>query len=176
MLHDYFSMEQCFDNLNVISQFCLTNSAQFTQFLHFHVGINFQKVLTDFLFILKCIIFTIEIKLNQIYGSKLITFTINNMTNSSKEAEFITQWNGILDYKIDEQNLRRPNFQFFYNALESLLRRLNFNIDSAKSDATINGEAERLYFIKFCGFVQKLYQLSDASFNFYYFDLINPSK
>lgn len=98
------------------------------------------------------------------------------MANSSKEAEFITQWNGLLDYKIDEQNLRRPNFQFFYNALESLLRSLNFNIDSAKNEANINGESERLYFIRFCGFVHRLYQLSDSSFNFYYFDLLSPSK
>lgn len=101
------------------------------------------------------------------------------MSNSSKEAEFISQWNGLLDYNIDEQNLRRPNFQFFYSALESLLRSLNFNIDSAKNEAlnnnNNNSDAERLYFIKFCGFVHRLYQLSDSSFNFFYLDLINPS-
>lgn len=99
----------------------------------------------------------------------------NPSKEKDKEAEFITQWNGLLDYKIDEQNLRRPDFQFFYNALESLLRSLNFDIDSAKNEV-INSEAERLYFIKFCGFVHRLYQLSDASFNFYYFDLLSPSK
>lgn len=95
---------------------------------------------------------------------------------SSKEAEFIAQWNGILDYKIDEQNLRRPNFQFFYNALESLLRKLNFNIEAAKSEVSNCNDGERMYYIKFCGFVHRLYQLSDGSFNFYYFDLIHPSK
>lgn len=95
---------------------------------------------------------------------------------SSKEAEFITEWNGLLDYKIDEQNLRRPNFQFFYNALESLLRSLNFNIDAAKEEAANSADADRTYYIMFCGFVQRLYQLSDPKFSFYYFDLINPSK
>lgn len=95
---------------------------------------------------------------------------------SSKEVEFISQWNGLLDYKIDEQSLRRPNFQFFYNALESLLRNLNFNIDAAKGEALGSIEAERMYFVKFCGFIHRLYQLSDSTFNFYYLDLINPSK
>lgn len=94
---------------------------------------------------------------------------------SNKEAEFISQWNGLLDYKIDEHNLRRPNFQFFYSALESLLRSLNFDIDNAKNEALNNSDAERLYFIKFCGFVHRLYQLSDTNFNFFYLDLINPS-
>lgn len=98
------------------------------------------------------------------------------MTSSSKEAEFISQWNGLLDFKIDESNLRRPNFQFFYGALESLLRSLNFNIEAAKNESAINQDAERLYYIRFCGFVQRLYQLSDESFNFFYLDLINPSK
>lgn len=95
---------------------------------------------------------------------------------ANKEAEFISQWNGLLDYKIDEQNLRRPNFQFFYNALESLLRNLNFNINAAKSEALGSSEAERMYFVKFCGFIHRLYQLSDSTFNFYYLDLINPSN
>lgn len=95
---------------------------------------------------------------------------------SSKEAEFITQWNGLLDYKIDEHNLRRPNFQFFYNALESLLRSLNFNIEKAKEEAANSTDVDRTYYIMFCGFVHRLYQLSDSSFKFYYFDLINPSK
>lgn len=99
------------------------------------------------------------------------------MTSSSKEAEFISQWNGLLDFKIDENNLRRPHFQFFYGALESLLRSLNFNIEAAKNETTVsNPESERLYYIRFCGFVQRLYQLSDESFNFFYLDLINPSK
>lgn len=97
------------------------------------------------------------------------------MSSSSKEAEFISQWNGLLDFKIDENSLRRPNFQFFYGALESLLRNLNFNIESAKNEAINNSDGERLYFIRFCGFVQRLYMLSDSSFNFYYLDLINPS-
>lgn len=100
---------------------------------------------------------------------------------SSKEAEFITQWNGLLDYKIDEHNLRRPNFQFFHLALESLLRSLNFNIEATKDEARAvaisnNADPERTYYIMFCGYVHRLYQLSDKSFNFYYFDLTNPSK
>lgn len=95
---------------------------------------------------------------------------------TSKESEFITQWNGLLDYKIDEQNLRRPNFQFFYCALESLMRSLNFDIETAKENAKEQSDPDRAYFIMFCTFIQRLYQLSDASFNFYYFDLMNPSK
>ena len=98
------------------------------------------------------------------------------MSSSTKEAEFILQWNGLLDFKIDENSVRRPNFQFFYGALESLLRSLNFNIESARNEAMNNPEAERLYFITFCGFVHRLYQLSDETYNFYYLDLINPSK
>lgn len=94
----------------------------------------------------------------------------------SKEADFSTQWNGLLDYKIDEQNLRRPNFQFFYSALESLLRSLNFNIDVAKTEAANSIDPDRTYYIMFCGFVQRLYQLSDPTFKFYFFDLINPSN
>lgn len=106
--------------------------------------------------------------------SKFHTNQSVNMT--SKEQEFITIWNGLLDYKIDEQNLRRPNFQFFYHALESLLRSLNFDIEAAKENAKTHGDPDRAYFILFCSFVHRLYQLSDPSFNFYYFDLINPSK
>ncbi|XP_055305682.1 kinetochore protein Nuf2-B [Sitodiplosis mosellana] len=94
---------------------------------------------------------------------------------SSKEAEFISQWNGLLDFKIDESSVRRPNFQFFYSALESLLRSLNINIESARIEAMNNHDSERLYFITFCGFVQRLYQLSDEAHNFYYLDLINPN-
>lgn len=97
------------------------------------------------------------------------------MSSSTKEAEFILQWNGLLDFKIDENSVRRPNFQFFYSALESLLRSLNFNIESARNEAMNNPDAERLYFITFCGFVHRLYQLSDETYNFYYLDLINPS-
>lgn len=95
---------------------------------------------------------------------------------TSKETEFITIWNGLLDYKIDEQNLRRPNFLFFYHALESLLRSLNFDIETAKENAKMHSEPDRAYFILFCSFVHRLYRLSDPSFNFFYFDLINPSK
>lgn len=95
---------------------------------------------------------------------------------STKEAEFISQWNDLLDFKIDENNLRRPNFAFFYSALESLLRSLNFNIEEAKGEGFDGPEAERLYYIRFCGFVQRLYQSSDKTYNFYYLDLINPSK
>lgn len=95
---------------------------------------------------------------------------------SSKEQEFTTTWNGLLDFKIDEQNLRRPNFQFFYHALESLLRSLNFDIEAAKEKAKAHSDPDRAYFILFCSFVHRLYQLSEPSFNFYYFDLINPSK
>lgn len=95
---------------------------------------------------------------------------------SSKETEFITIWNGLLDYKIDEQSLRRPNFLFFYHALESLLRSLNFDIGAAKENAKNHSDPDRAYYIMFCAFVHRLYQLSDPSFNFYYFDLINPSK
>lgn len=95
---------------------------------------------------------------------------------SSKEAEFITQWNGLLDYKIDEQSLRKPNFQFFYYALESLMRSLNFDIEAAKENSKEQSDPDRAYFIMFCSFVHRLYQLSDASFNFYYYDLVNPSE
>lgn len=97
---------------------------------------------------------------------------------SSKEAEFISQWNDLLDFKIDESNLKRPTFQFFYNALECLLRKLNFNIESARNEAVNNGlDAERLYYIRFCGFIQRLYN-ADQSLHqsFFYLDLINPAS
>lgn len=104
------------------------------------------------------------------------------MSSASKESEldklnkFVIAWNGLLDYKIDEQNLRKPNFNFMYNALESLLRKLNFNIELAKERAKTQNDPDRAYYIMFCAFVQRLVNLSDPTHNFHYFDLINPSK
>lgn len=92
-----------------------------------------------------------------------------------KETIFVTDWNAIIEYKITEMNLRSPDFNFFYNALESLLRSLNVDIEALK-DGVPARDFERLYQIKFCGYVNKLYKLYDPSFNFYYLDLLSPSK
>lgn len=93
-----------------------------------------------------------------------------------KEALFVEEWNEIIDYKITENNLRHADFGFFYNALESLLRSLNFNIENIKADIPQNADFDRLYSIKFSGCVNRLYKLSDPTFAFYYLDLIAPSE
>lgn len=92
-----------------------------------------------------------------------------------REAEFIANWNEMVNLKLDEHNLRQPSFNFFYNALESLLQSLNYDIDRLKSEFTSN-DAERLYYIKFCAYIDSVYQLSGSNNNFYYFDLVNPGK
>lgn len=92
-----------------------------------------------------------------------------------REAEFIAHWNELVNLKLDEQNLRQPSFNFFYNALESLLQSLNYDIERLKNEFTGN-DAERLYYIKFCAYIDSVYQLSGSNNNFYYFDLVNPGK
>lgn len=92
-----------------------------------------------------------------------------------REAEFIANWNDMVNLKLDEQNLRQPSFNFFYNALESLLQSLNYDIHRLKSEFNSN-DAERLYYIKFCAYIDSVYQLSGSNNNFYYFDLVNPGK
>lgn len=87
----------------------------------------------------------------------------------------LLQWNELLDFKIDENSMRRPDFKFFYGALESLLRALNFNIDEIKP-TTAEGDAERVFYIRFCQGVHNLYHSFDPSFHFAYYDLIMPCK
>lgn len=93
-----------------------------------------------------------------------------------KEAKFIADWNDIMDFKLDEHNLRNPNFGFFYNALESLLQSLNYDIEKIKNENSDCNDAERLYYIKFCAYIDSVYQLSGSNNNFYYIDLINPGE
>lgn len=95
------------------------------------------------------------------------------MSNKGKEEKFINEWNEVLDYKIDEKSLRNPNFGFIFGALESILRHLNFDLNAIKEMSSDN---ERIYYIKFCSIVNRLYQLSDDSFRFYYCDFLKPSK
>lgn len=96
------------------------------------------------------------------------------MSNKGKEQKFVSEWNEVLDYKIDEKNLRHPNFGFISGALESILRHLNYDLNAIKEKNS--GDNERMYYIKFCAIVNRLYQLSDSSFCFYYCDFITPSK
>lgn len=98
------------------------------------------------------------------------------MANRSKEATFVADWNNIVDFKITEDNLRAPNHRFLYSTLESLLRHLNYDINAMKCSFDESPDAERLFTIKFVGLVNSLYQLTDKSHRFYYFDLIEPCK
>lgn len=97
------------------------------------------------------------------------------MANPGKLHKLIDEWNAILDYKIDEANLRKPNFGFLYGTLESLLRHLNYDINAMKDSVAV-ADKERLYYIKFVAYVNRLYQLSDPSSRFYYMDLLEPCK
>lgn len=92
-----------------------------------------------------------------------------------KEFEFIANWNEFMKFKIDEQNLKKPNFQFFYGALESILRSLNYDIDKIKFN-TSAPDSERIYYIKFCAYIDRFYKLSGSQNRFYFYDLINPGK
>lgn len=97
------------------------------------------------------------------------------MANRNKEIKFIGEWNDLLDYKIDEENLRAPNCRFLYGALESLLRHLNYNVNSIR-ETIEEADKERLFRSRFVEKVNRLYQLSDPTFRFYYFDLVEPSE
>lgn len=100
------------------------------------------------------------------------------MATREREKEkmvFIEEWNEILDYKINEQNLRNPDFQFLYSALCSLLRSLNYDIESIKTTQTDDKDADISFKIRFCAGVNKLYQLSNER-PFSYLDLVSPSK
>lgn len=88
---------------------------------------------------------------------------------------FIAEWNNIVDYKISENDVCRPTFDFFHKALEALLRSLNVNVDYMRENLP-EGDADRTFYIRFCKYVNRLYKLSDATFNFYFMDLINPSE
>lgn len=90
-------------------------------------------------------------------------------------AELITDWNMIIDYKITEKDLNQPTFDFFYNALESILLKLNVDINKIKESVPEN-DFERMYKNAFAQNVNWLYKLSSPTFNFFYLDLIKPSK
>lgn len=94
---------------------------------------------------------------------------------TGSKYEFVHEWNDIVAFKIHESDLHQPTFEFFYNALESLLRALNVNVDNLKKDLPEH-DVERLFYIRFCQYVNRLYKLYDPTFNFFYFDLIHPSK
>lgn len=100
----------------------------------------------------------------------------SEMAARSKEATFVADWNKIVDFKITEENLRAPNYRFLFSTLESLLRHLNYDINAIKESVEESHDAERLFNIKFVHLVNSLYQLTDQSHRFYYFDLIEPSK
>lgn len=97
------------------------------------------------------------------------------MANRGKEIKFIGEWNDILDYKIEEENFRSPNQRFLCGALESLLRHLNYDVNAMR-ESIDDADKDRLFRIKFVEKVNRLYQLSDPSFHFYYFDLVEPSE
>lgn len=105
-------------------------------------------------------------------------FSVANCVLSCEMAPslaFIAEWNNIVEYKISENDVSRPTFDFFYKALESLLRSLNVNVDYMKENLP-EGDADRTFYIRFCKYVNRLYKLSDVTFNFYFMDLINPSE
>lgn len=106
---------------------------------------------------------------------KIVFIQTQKMANPGKLHKLIDEWNAILDYKIDEANLRKPNFGFLYGTLESLLRHLNYDINAMKDSVAV-ADKERLYYIKFVAYVNRLYQLSDPSSRFYYMDLLEPCK
>lgn len=91
-----------------------------------------------------------------------------------REIAFINDWNEIMDFKVDEGSLRTPTNYFIYHALESLLRSLNYDIECIKSE--FNEHDDILYYIKFCKYIDSLYQLSGANNRFYYYDLIHPGN
>lgn len=97
------------------------------------------------------------------------------MANSGKLHKLIDEWNAILDYKMDEANLRKPNFGFLFGTLESLLRHLNYDINAMK-ESVDETDKERLFYFKFVAYVNRLYQLSDPSSRFTIMDLLEPCK
>lgn len=94
---------------------------------------------------------------------------------ATKHALFVQEWNGIMAYKISENDLCHPSFDFFCKALESLFRLLNLNVEKMKENLP-DSDGDRAYYIRFCKHVNRLYKLQDTSHNFYFMDLINPSK
>lgn len=93
----------------------------------------------------------------------------------ASKIAFIQEWNDIVDYKISENDLSHPTVEIFYKALESLLRKLNVNVDYMKQNLP-DGDPDRMFYIRFCKHVNRLYKLSDSSFNFYFLDLFQPSE
>lgn len=91
------------------------------------------------------------------------------------KPEFIQEWNNIVAFKISENDLKQPTFEFVYKALNALLRALNVNVEYMREDLPEN-DSERIFYIRFCKYVNRLYKLCDKSFNFYFMDLISPSK
>lgn len=93
----------------------------------------------------------------------------------ASKLAFIQEWNDIVEYKMSENDLSHPTFEFFSKALDSLLRALNVNVDYMKENLP-EGDEERVFHIRFCKHVNRLYKLNDPSFTFYFMDLINPSE
>lgn len=94
---------------------------------------------------------------------------------ASSKLAFIHEWNNIVVYQISENDLSHPTFDFFYKALESLLRALNVNVDYMK-ESLPEGDGDRMFYIRFCKYINRLYKLFNSEHNFYFMDLINPSE
>lgn len=90
-------------------------------------------------------------------------------------SELINEWNQVIDYKIIERDLKQPTYEFFYNALESLLTKLNVNVNAIKARIP-EQDFERLFNIAFVNYVDALYKISNPANRLYYMDLIRPCK
>lgn len=93
----------------------------------------------------------------------------------ASKLAFIHEWNDIVACQISENDLSHPTFDFFSKALESLLRALNVNVDYMKENLP-EGDGERMFYIRFCKYINRLYKLCNPEHNFYFMDLINPSE
>lgn len=115
------------------------------------------------------------IRLQQILISFSILICAISCGLEMAKVQLIQEWNDIVEYKISENDLIKPSQEFFFKALESLLRSLNVNVDYMKANSP-EGDEERTFKIRFCKYINRLYKLYDPANNFYYMDLIQPSE
>lgn len=90
-------------------------------------------------------------------------------------SELINEWNQIIEYEIMEKDLKQPTYEFFYSALESLLAKLNVNVDAIKARIP-EQDFDRLFNIAFVHYVDALYRISNPANRLYYMDLMRPCK
>lgn len=96
-------------------------------------------------------------------------------SHKASQTEFVQEWNEMLPFKISEQKLSAPTYDFAVTALETLLRKLNVNVDYIRQNVPEN-DARRMFNIQFVKVVDRYYKLYNKTNTFYYMDLIQPGK